>query len=584
MRSILFPLLILVGYTAWAQEFSQRYELVNLGKDVNTFYHEAAPVVSRDGKDLYFFVQNHPENTYGKEGSQDIWVTHKADDGSWSAPKRLGPPFNQHRSNQVFTVMPDGSLFIRGGRGRKDGGFSIVSPSGSWEEFEVVGFDDMNKGRFNGAAISADAKHMILYFSEVPTSIRSSLYVSNLQGDGKWSRPERLNISDRSDEYGPFIGPDDKTLYFASDRNAPNRQGGSDIYKCARLDDTWKNWSEPVNLGPPINTAAGDAYFSMDGEGNVFTSRANSRIDGGNLDLFILLPKDIKVMVNGTVYDARTNQTMSVPLNVAVKGTDPIQIKTPQSGKYETRIPETSSISLTASSKGYLPFEQTYPIPPLMGDTTITIDVYMVPEKKQLFLEGTVRDEKTSELVNASVTATYKRNQNSTAVTTNGGAFQHKIDGMGWYVLTANAEGYINTTDSIEVVSDEINPVVKDLFLKKIEVGLTVRLKNIYFDFDKTTLKSESYVELNKVVDFLRQNPSVEIEISGHTDNKGSDTYNESLSQGRSQAVVDYLISQGIESYRLSAHGYGESKPIDTNDTDEGRANNRRVEFTILKT
>lgn len=583
MRCILFPLL-LVGFTAWAQEFSQRYELVNLGKEVNTFYHEAAPVVSRDGMDLYFFVQNHPENTYGKEGSQDIWVTHKADDGTWSAPKRLAPPFNQHRSNQVFTVMPDGSLFIRGGKGRKDGGFSIVSPSGSWEEFDVVGFDDMNKGRFNGAAISADAKHMILYFSEVPTSIRSSLYVSNLQGDGKWSKPERLNISDRSDEYGPFIGTDDKTLYYASDRSAPNRQGGADIYKCTRLDDTWKNWSEPVNLGPPINTAAGDAYFSMDGEGNVFTSRANSRIDGGNLDLFILLPKDIKVMVAGTVYDARTNQTMSVPLNVAVKGIDPIQIKTPQSGKYETRIPETSSISLTASTKGYLSFDQTYPIPPLMGDTTMVIDVYMVPEKKQLFLEGTVRDEKTSELLNARVIATYKRNQNSTSQTTNGGAYQHKIDGMGWYLLTANAEGYINTTDSIEVMNDEINPLVKDLYLKKIEVGLTVRLKNIYFDFDKTTLKSESYVELNKVVDFLKQNASVEIEISGHTDSKGSDTYNENLSQGRSQAVVDYLISQGIESYRLSAHGYGESKPIDTNDTDEGRANNRRVEFTVLKT
>jgi outer membrane protein OmpA-like peptidoglycan-associated protein len=126
--------------------------------------------------------------------------------------------------------------------------------------------------------------------------------------------------------------------------------------------------------------------------------------------------------------------------------------------------------------------------------------------------------------------------------------------------------------------------VVKDLYMKKIEVGLTVRLKNIYFDFDKTTLKSEYYVELDKVVDFLNQNNSVEIEISGHTDSKGSDTYNLNLSQGRSQAVVDYLINQGIESSRLSAHGYGESKPIDTNDTAEGQANNRRVEFTILKT
>ncbi|HOO10852.1 MAG TPA: OmpA family protein, partial [Cyclobacteriaceae bacterium] len=97
-------------------------------------------------------------------------------------------------------------------------------------------------------------------------------------------------------------------------------------------------------------------------------------------------------------------------------------------------------------------------------------------------------------------------------------------------------------------------------------------------------LKPESFVELDKVVEFLMANPSVEIEIAGHTDSKGSDDYNLNLSQGRSQSVVDYLISQGIDSYRLSAHGYGETRPIDTNDTDEGRASNRRVEFTVLKT
>jgi outer membrane protein OmpA-like peptidoglycan-associated protein len=108
-------------------------------------------------------------------------------------------------------------------------------------------------------------------------------------------------------------------------------------------------------------------------------------------------------------------------------------------------------------------------------------------------------------------------------------------------------------------------------------------LKNIYFDFDKTTLKSESFVELDKVVNFLKKNTTVSIEISGHTDSKGSDTYNANLSQGRSQSVVDYLISQGIDSSRLEAHGYGESKPIDSNETEAGRASNRRVEFTILK-
>jgi outer membrane protein OmpA-like peptidoglycan-associated protein len=108
-------------------------------------------------------------------------------------------------------------------------------------------------------------------------------------------------------------------------------------------------------------------------------------------------------------------------------------------------------------------------------------------------------------------------------------------------------------------------------------------LVNIYFDFDKTTLKQESFPELNRVVDFLNRNSTVEIQISGHTDSKGSDDYNINLSQGRSESVVDYIVSQGIERFRMRPIGYGEGKPIDSNDTDAGRANNRRVEFTVLK-
>src|SRR5690606_5940633 len=129
------------------------------------------------------------------------------------------------------------------------------------------------------------------------------------------------------------------------------------------------------------------------------------------------------------------------------------------------------------------------------------------------------------------------------------------------------AEGYLNAIDSVWVNDREVTPVTKDIVLQPIEVGVTVRLKNIYFDTDKTTLKKESFVELNKVVDLLKQNPSVEIEIAGHTDSQGTDEYNANLSQGRSEAVVNYLISQGIDGYRLTSHGYGESKPIDTNDS-----------------
>jgi outer membrane protein OmpA-like peptidoglycan-associated protein len=578
------PVLVVAFFAAQSQTFSPRYELVKIGSQVNTFYHEAAPVVSPDGKDLYFFVANHPENTFGKDNSQDIWVTHKDDNGAWSPAKRLGPPLNQNRANQVFQVLPNGSLLVRG-KAKSEKGFSLVTPSGSWTELRIKDFDSMNKGRFSGATISADGRHMVLYFSEIENSIRSDLYITHDLGDGQWSRPEKLKISNNSDEFGPFIGPDNKTLYFASDRSAPGKQGGADIYKSERLDDSWNNWSEPVNLGKPINTAAGDAYFTIDANGNVYTSRANSRVDGGNLDIFMLIPKNIKVKIAGVVLNAKNNQSLAANVVVSLKDQKPITLKVPISGKFETRIPEIDQYVVSATAEGFLPKEETFSVPPLQGDTTLNIEILLTPIAKKLVLTGTVYNKKDNTPVSAKVVITRPPTRVAPVVlqTNASGQYEHDITAMGWYSLSGSAEGFLNAADSVEVVSEEQTPIQKDLYLQPIEVGVTVRLKNIYFDFDKTTLKPESFTELNKVVDLLKQNPSVEIEIAGHTDSKGSDDYNRNLSQGRSQAVVDYIISQGIDNYRLTARGYGEAKPIDTNDTEEGRANNRRVEFTVVK-
>lgn len=582
MKHFLTFLFLMLAFSLSAQ-FAGRYQLVKLGKQVSTQYHEAAPVISQDGKKLYFFVHNHPQNNFGKEGSDDIWMSTLDEKGEWGVATHLGNPFNNHHSNQVFTALPDGSLFIKGGRGRDEKGFSIVTGN-SVRELEVLGFKDMNKGRFYGASISSDAKHMILFFGSMVGSPRSSLFVSNLQPDGKWSTPKKLNVSVRDDDFGPFIAPDDKTLYFASDRSVKGRKGKADIYRVTRLDDTWQNWSEPVNLSPPINTAADEFYFCIDKAGNVFTSRANDTKDGGNLDIFKMIPKDIKVTLTGIVYNEKTMQPMQADVVVTPADNKALTLKSNTTGKFETRIPEVAKYTVHATQAGFLPKDLSFDIPPLNGDTTLAIEVLLTPVAKKLLLAGTVYDLKTNNPLTAKLDIVLKSDRRTKfSMQAEGGQYQQEIPKVGWYVFTASANGYLNATDSVEVVSEELSPVTKDIFLQPIEVGLTVRLKNIYFDFDKTTLKSQSFVELNKVVDFLKRNTSVEIEISGHTDSKGSDDYNLTLSQGRSQSVVDYIVSQGIDAYRLTAHGYGEGKPIDTNDTDEGRANNRRVEFTVVK-
>lgn len=585
MKQTFFLFLCLSLSNLFAQEISPRYELVKLSDNVNSRYNEVSPVVSPDGKSLYFFVANHPENTFGKEGSQDIWVSSLDDKGQWTKATHLGAPFNQNRFNQVFNFLPDGSLFVRGGRAKNSKGFSVVSPGGSWNELKVTDFEIMDKGVFNGGTLSADGKQMILYFAEKEKEKFSDLYLSSKQPDGHFSKPVKLKISSIADDYAPFIAPDQKTLYFASNRFTKDRVGASDIYKVTRLDDSWANWSEPVNLGRAINTPSEDAYFSIDEHGNIFTARAGNVVDGGNFDLLVLKPRNIRITLAGNVFSQKTQQPLVAALEVTIKDQKPINLKSTPAGKFETKIPETNLYTLTAAATGYLPFTQDYKVPKINRDTTLHVDVYLTPIAKQLVLAGDVMDKKTNANVLNSKLGIVLKSDRSVDFKLNptNGKYQQEIPGLGWYLFTASAEGYLNTTDSVQVDNLEITPVVKNIFLTPIEVGITVRLKNIYFDFDRTTLKPESFVELNKVVDFLNQNPKVSIEIAGHTDAKGSDTYNENLSQGRSQSVVDYLVSQGIDRGRLQAHGYGESKPIDSNETEEGRANNRRVEFTVLK-
>lgn len=583
MKFLYLPLFLLACLSSLAQEISPRYELVKMNDNVNTRYNEVSPVISPDGKSLYFFVSNHPENNYGKDNSQDIWVSTLDDKGEWTKAKHLGSPFNQNRFNQVFSFLPDGSLFIRGGSGKKGKGFSIATMSGGHRELDITDFDNMDKGVFYGASISSDARNIILYFSEKPNDNFSDLYLSSRQPDGHYSKPVKLKISSPADDFAPFIAPDQKTLYFASNRFTKERVGGVDVYKTTRLDDSWQNWSEPVNLGRAINTLADDAYFSIDAKGNIFTARSGARVDGGNFDLLILKPRNISILLAGNTFNQKTQQPVQAALEIKTKEGKPVNLKSGTNGKFETKLPEVDGYTITAAASGFLPFTQNYKVPKLNKDTTLHVDVPLVPLLKQITLSGDVTDKKTNAKVAKAKVTIIQKGTPFNSVIESGGSYKQDIPGLGWYVLTSVAEGYLNATDSIQAVDENQISLVKNLVMTPIEVGLTVRLKNIYFDFDKTTLKEESFVELNKVVDFLNQNPHISIEISGHTDSKGSDEYNLNLSQGRSQSVVDYLIGQGIAASRLQAHGYGETKPIDTNDTEEGRANNRRVEFTVLK-
>ena len=154
------------------------------------------------------------------------------------------------------------------------------------------------------------------------------------------------------------------------------------------------------------------------------------------------------------------------------------------------------------------------------------------------------------------------------------------------YSIRATADNFFAISENLNLdslVKAGYKEIHKDLYLVPIEIGQVVRLNNVFFDFDKATLREESFVELDRVVKLLNDNPTIEIDMGAHTDNKGSDEYNMKLSSSRAQSVMEYILSKGIAENRIQSHGYGETKPVVDNDTDENRQLNRRVEFTIIK-
>ncbi|MDQ3392602.1 MAG: OmpA family protein [Bacteroidota bacterium] len=514
MKKLFLIVLLLNFICAHAQDpaneniIPDSYELVQLGKNINTPYHESAPIVSPDGNTLYFFVSNHPENYLGKTGSQDIWHAERDSTGNWGTAKHMKSPLNNRRYNQVFTVSPDGNtLLIRGGNGKDTEGFSLTHKvKDSWSKpkpLKIEGYDEMRKGVYSGGSMSSDGKVLLMYFSERSKSLLSDLYVSFKQENGDWSRPKKLgtNINTHLDEFGPFLAQDDRTMYFASSR--AGGLGGMDIYKTERLDNTWLKWSDPKNLGAPVNTSGFDAYFSVDETGiNAFTTRAYMSLDGGSLDILGLQP--IKPVIK---------------------------------------------------------------------------------PKKLLSFDGYVFDEKSKTPVKATIEYKVENySDDNLGSDPETGYFSTEISKYGLYKFKVSAEGYMGAMDSLLIQEKNIDQfITHNFYLKPLKVGTAVRLNNIFFDFDKAVLRPESFTELNMVVDLLKKNEHLEIEIGGHTDNMGSEDYNVKLSDARAKAVRKYLVQEWIDESRVSAKGYGKSKPEVGNETDEGRQINRRVEFIILK-
>ncbi len=472
--------------------------------------------------------------------------------------REYGPMITADGSKLYFTSRRKGTT---GGQIAEDGMYyediyeSTKTETG-WTKARSVGSPLNSKLHDAVVGLSPDGQSLFVYVDQSG----GDLYVSKLRGS-RWSKPVSISdkINTKYHESSACISYDNKTLYFISD-NPELSYGGRDIFY-STLDKNG-NWSAPTNIGPVVNTKYDevDLFLHPDGRTVYFSSKGHNTM--GGYDIF------------KTTKDKDGN--WSTPVNLG----------------YPINTPLDDAFFVTTASGKTAYFASVRPEGMGLHDIyelRFPEDEETTPEEDKVFLtlvKGVVTDKTTSFPLEATVEIIDNNaNEVVATFTTNSqtGAYIVNLPSGKNYGLNVNKDRYLFHSENFNLAdTSAYQEITINIELQRIEVGTTIVLKNIFFDYDKATLRPESSAELDRVVNILDKQPKLKIEISGHTDNKGGLTYNKELSKSRAKTVVDYFIEKGIAKDRLTYEGYAFEKPIATNDTDEGRQLNRRVEFKVL--
>lgn len=495
--------------------------------------------------------------------------------------ENMGGLVNSQLNELRPTISADGNLlfFIRENhphntnyntvRNSQDIWFTMRDTSGNWSKAVHLGYP-LNTAFYNSVFwISPDNNRILIRGAFVNGDYAGNgVSMCWLQEDGYWSKPEALMIKnyfkyDRGLRSGATMAHDGKTLllYMSPEKGSFL----NDIYVSLLQPDG--TWSEPKSLGKKINLEKYDEmtpYLASDGETLYFSSDR----PGGLGDNDIWMTKRLD----------KTWQKWSEPVNPGSP------INTPEWDAFFTLDAGGEYAYLTNSEGGF-------------GESDIVKVKLLEKERPKpiVMVTGNVFNAKTKQPLSASLVyqtlpdGTEAGNGMSSAID---GSFKIVLPYDKNYLIRATADKFFAQSENLNLdslVKVGYKEIHKDLYLMPIEIGQIIRLNNVFFDFDKWDLRPESFVELDRVVKLLAENPAIEIEMSAHTDSRGPDEYNLKLSDNRARSVMGYIISKGITANRITSHGYGETMPValnandDGSDNPEGRQLNRRVEFKIVK-
>ncbi len=480
-------------------------------------------------------------------------------------PVNLGPSINSSYDEYWPSLTADGQTLV----------FTVLLPGGKYRmgKFEQVKYQEdfyishrsdsgwlprkalgapINSGLNEGAqTLSADGSIMYFTACNRPDGMgRCDIYRS-YNGSSGWTTPEDLGpfIDSKHWEAQPSLSADGKVLYFVSNR--PGGYGKMDIWYSRFLKGRWQ---PPVNMGDKINTEGNEMSPFIHNDNQTLYFSSDGHPGFGGFDLFITR--------------RQPDSSWSAPKNLGY----PINFYGDEIGLIVNAQGNTAYFS-SNREKG-------------KGKDIYSFELYPAARPHFVtYMKGRVYDKVTNRPLKARIILINLEDNQTVMDITSGrnGKFLVCIPTNRNYALNVSKDGYLFYSDHFPLkgVHEIDHPYIKDVPLKPIRVGQQTVLRNIFFEFDSYQLKPESIAELEQLRSFLLKNPNLRVEIGGHTDSKGTDQYNQNLSTQRARVVYQYLVDHGIDKSRLTYKGYGETQPVQSNQTDAGRAANRRTEIKV---
>lgn len=562
-----------------ALENPKKTKLINIGNSINSEYPDYSPVISLDGKALYFtsrrpWKNNETEsfrdpllNNY----SEDIYISYKEKNNKWSEPKRL--PFCQPSKNEATIALnaDQKRIFVYEDLvGSGDIYFSDLKTN-IFQNIEPLNIEGVNS-KYWETHITITVDGLNMYFvSDRPGGFGGrDIYRIVKLPDGTWSEPKNLGptINTPYDEDAPFIGSDNKTLYYAS--NGPESIGGFDLFLTVR--DENNIWSQPVNMGYPINSSGDDVFYTttIDGSKGYFTS---FRKDGkGEKDIYEITNDELGEKYLAIYYgEIKTTPGQELPkdLHIVFSPQDTskktIEISSIIDGKFNTQLDTCSTYKINYISNNASIFSEKI-------ETKCT-------EGREDFYRGMFYDPKTNKIVDLN-------NENNKLI-------EDKELMISKNLLKENRENQSSTKskNSLEESTNNDELVQTTVKLGN-DLNNLIHIKPIYFAFDKSDILPLAAEELDKIVKILNDNPRLAIKLKSYTDCRGSEIYNLNKSNQRANSTKEYIVSRITNPYRVTAEGLGESNPVQECDcnnnqgldcSEEEHRKNRRTEFIIVE-